>query len=438
LTDLSEQKITWPQWKAFLATFGGWSLDAMDWMFVALALPLIMREWKLDLPTTGLLGGATLIGVGCSSFFVGPFADRFGRVRSMMIAMFGYSILTGLCGLAQNFTQLFVLRIACGAFLGGEWGIGATLLNEYWPPKRRSRIMSTVQSGWAIGYGVASLLYVLIAPIYGWRVLFFLGVLPAFVAVLIMKYVPEPEAWVKADQERREIQKSLAAGQQVTKEQRQKVGLPLKALFGANLIRYTLLSLVVCTSITLAYWGAATWLPTFLATTKKLSIVRTGIYLFWLNVGAVAGYQLFGWLGDKNSRRFSLGVGFLASVAVVLIYINLNSPAAILFFGPVFGFITYGYWGLFGVVLSELFPTWCRATAVNFCFNAARGLGFFGPYLIGAFAKNHGLTAAIGLTSALYLVALVALIAMPEPRKVDEARTAELAAKAATNAAGKK
>jgi len=410
----------------------------MDWMFVALALPLIMREWKLDLPTTGLLGGATLIGVGCSSFFVGPFADRFGRVRSMMIAMFGYSILTGLCGLAQNFTQLFVLRIACGAFLGGEWGIGATLLNEYWPPKRRSRVMSTVQSGWAIGYGVASLLYVLIAPIYGWRVLFYLGVVPAFVAVLIMKYVPEPEAWVKADQERREIQKSLAAGQQITKEQRQKVGLPLKALFGANLIRYTLLSLVVCTSITLAYWGAATWLPTFLATTKKLSIVRTGIYLFWLNVGAVAGYQLFGWLGDKNSRRFSLGVGFLASVAVVLIYINLDSPAAILFFGPVFGFITYGYWGLFGVVLSELFPTWCRATAVNFCFNSARGLGFFGPYLIGAFAKNHGLTAAIGLTAGLYLVALVALIAMPEPRKVDEARTAELAAKAATNAAGKK
>jgi len=438
LTDPSEQKITWPQWKAFMATFGGWSLDAMDWMFVALALPLIMKEWKLDLPTTGLLGGATLIGVGCSSFFVGPFADRFGRARSMTVAIMGYSVITGLCGLAQNFTQLFVLRILCGVFLGGEWGIGATLLNEYWPAKRRSRVMSTVQSGWAIGYGIAALLYVLIAPVYGWRVLFFIGILPGIAAMLIMKYVPEPDVWLKADKERREIQNSLRAGQQVTVEQRQKVSLPLKALFAPNLIRYTLLSLVVCTSITLAYWGAATWLPTFLATTKKLSIVRTGIYLFWLNVGAVAGYQLFGWLGDRNSRRFSLGVGFLTSVVVVLVYINLNSPLAILCFGPVFGFVTYGYWGLFGVVLSELFPTWCRATAVNFCFNFARGLGFFGPYLIGAFAKNHGLTAAISLTSGLYLVALIALIAMPEPRKVDEARTAGLAEKIMVNSAGSK
>jgi MFS family permease len=128
----------------------------------------------------------------------------------------------------------------------------------------------------------------------------------------------------------------------------------------------------------------------------------------------------------------------LTSVVVVLIYINLNSPLAILCFGPVFGFVTYGYWGLFGVVLSELFPTWCRATAVNFCFNFARGLGFFGPYLIGAFAKNHGLTAAISLTSGLYLVALIALIAMPEPRKVDEARTAGLAEKIMVNSAGSK
>jgi len=286
-----------------------------------------------------------------------------------------------------------------------------------------------VQSGWAIGYGVASLLYMLIAPVYGWRVLFFVGFLPAIVAVLIMKYVPEPEVWVKSDRERREIEKSVRSGQRVTVEQKQKVEFPLKALFGKDLIRYTVLSLVMCTGITLAYWGAATWLPTFLATTRKLSIVRTGYYLFWLNVGAVAGYQLFGWLGDKNSRRFSLGAGFLASIVIVLVYVNLDSPTAILWCGPILGFITYGYWGMFGVVLSELFPTWCRATAVNFCFNFARGIGFFGPYLIGRFANVYGLTAALSLTSALYLVALVALIAMPEPRKVDEARAVETAVK---------
>ena len=142
-----------------------------------------------------------------------------------------------------------------------------------------------------------------------------------------------------------------------------------------------------------------------------------------MNIGAVAGYQLFGWLGDRNGRRFSLGAGFLASIAAVLIYINLESPDAMLYFGPIFGAATCGYWGIFGVTLSELFPTWCRATAVNFCFNIARGVGFFGPYLIGALAKVYGLAFAISLTSALYLVAIVALFAIPESRKVDEARS---------------
>ena len=105
---------------------------------------------------------------------------------------------------------------------------------------------------------------------------------------------------------------------------------------------------------------------------------------------------------------------------MVLVYINLDSPLAILWFGPVLRHSSpIGTGGQFGVVLSELFPTWCRATAVNFCFNFARGVGFFGPYLIGAFAAKHGLAAAIGLTADLYLVALIALLAMPEPTKVD-------------------
>ena len=428
MNNSSEEKITWPQWKAFFATFGGWTLDAMDWMFVALSLPLIMKEWHLDLPSVGLLGGATLIGTGVSSFFAGSVADRFGRAKAMIFAILGYSIITALCGLAQNFTQMLILRIICGIFLGAEWGIGATLLNEYWPANKRSHVMSTVQSGWAIGYGIASLLYMVIAPVYGWRVLFFIGVVPAIVVVFIRKYIPEPEVWVKANREREEIDKALHAGKQITAEERGKAAFPLKALFGPSLIRYTLLSMFICTCVTLAYWGAATWLPTFLATTRGLSIVKTGMFLFWLNVGAVVGYQLFGWLGDKKSRRFSFGFGLLLSVAVVLIYINLNAPTAILYFGPVFGFVTCGYWGLFGVVLSELFPTWCRATAVNFCFNFARGVGFFGPYLIGALAQTRGLTAAISLTAVLYLISLVALMLIPEPRKVDEARTAVIPA----------
>jgi MFS family permease len=415
------------EWKAFFATFGGWTLGAMNWMIVALVMPLLMKEWKLDLASVGLIGGADLIGAFVSSFIWGPVADRLGRVKGLCATILGYSILTALCGVAQNYTQMFVLRIACGVFLGGEWAMGATLLNEYWPSRRRARAMSAAQSGWPVGFGLASLLFALIVPAFGWRALFFVGIFPVLLVLYIMKYVPEPEVWVKFDGERHGIKSSIRAGQEVTVKQKERLEFPLKMLFRGDLIRRTLTCTLIMICVSLAFRGAGTWLPTYLATTKGLSVAHTGIYMFWLNAGAFVGYYVFGWVGDKRGRRLALGLGFAGSAIVVLIYVNLNSPAAFFWCGPILGFVYNGFYGQFGVVFTELFPVFCRATAANFAFNVGRGLGFFGPVLIGAFAKQYGLGAGIGATSALYMMALLALLAMPDPIKVDATRSAEAA-----------
>lgn len=419
----AKEKLTWVQWKAFFAAFAGWMLDAMDWMFLALALPLIIKEWGITLAQAGLLGGAAMIGVGITAFFAGSIADLIGRTKTLMFTIIGYAVTTFFCGFSQNFTQLFFLRIVCGIFLGGEWGIGATLINEYWPASRRAWGMCTVQSGWAVGYGIAALIFSAVVPTYGWRVLFFIGIIPAFVAVLIRYAVPEPAVWVKANEERKKLLEKKRKGEQLSGEEKDRTVFPLVSLFSPRLIKYTILGFMMTIGIVMAFWGSMTWIPTYLVTVKQLSIVKTGMYIFWLNVGAVVGYQIFGFLGDRYGRRFSFGLGTLFATVSVLIYVSLDQPQSVLLFGPVYGFFTYGIWGLFGVVLSELFPSYCRGSATNFCMNVSRGISFFSPYLLGAFATKHGLGAAIGLTAGFYLVGLVAVIIMPDSRKVDAERS---------------
>jgi len=422
------EKIGPLQWKALLGALAGWVLDAMDWMFLALALPLIMKEWGLSLGEAGALGGAALIGVGISAIFAGSIADLIGRTKALMITMMGYSVLTALCGFTQNFTQLFILRIITGLFLGGEWGIGAVLLNEYWPPRRRAQAMSTVQSGWAIGFGIAAAISTVVLAAYGWRALFFIGIFPAFVAVWIRYTVPEPPVWVKSSEERKKLLERKAKGEILKDEEASKTAFPLKSLFEPGLIKLTIMATVMCLGVVMAFWGGYTWLPTYLATVKKLSIVKAGIFLIWLNVGALVGYQVFGYLGDKYGRRFSFGLGTLLSSIATVIYVSLDTPEAVLYFGPIYGFITMGFYGLFGVVISELFPAYCRSTAANFAMNFARGLSFFGPYIIGTFAAKYGLAAGIGLTGAFYLVSFFTIIAMPDPRKVEASRNVRIAA----------
>ena len=391
-------------WKSLFGAVAGWTLDAMDWMMLALALPLIRATFDVSLPQVGLLATATLGGAALGGIFVGMLADYIGRVKVLMITMVWYGVMTAACGFAQTYEQLLILRFITGIGLGGEWGVGAALVTEYWPENLRARATSLVHSGWPIGYGLAAVAYMYIVPDYGWRALFFLGIIPAFIAIYIRFSVPEPQEFVESKK-------------RAEKSAEKKV--PLAVLFSAEHRRRTFIACMLTSGALMAYWGAASWLPAFLATAKKLDIVKTGSFLIILNAGAFLGYQFFGWLADTKGRRISFMSGSIGSIIATLIYVNIDSNTALLLFGPIFGFITYGLFGPFGSFMAELFPPEVRATATSLTFNVGRGMSMLSPFVIGAVAQGYGLAAGLGLTAVFSLIALTAAFFLPETRNLE-------------------
>ncbi len=398
----AEGKLGKEQWLSLGGAFSGWTLDAMDWMMLALALPLIKNTFNCTLPQLGLLATMTLCGAAFGGTLMGIFADYFGRVRMLMITMIWYGIFTALCGLAQSYEQLLILRLLTGVGLGGEWGVGATLVSEYWPDRHRAKATCFVHSGWPAGYGLAAVAFMYIVPVYGWRGLFFVGVIPAFIAVWIRTAVPEPKVWVDARKERAEG----VAGQPAAK-------FPLFTLF-TEYCSLTIIACVLASGALMAYWGAATWLPSYLAKARNLNVIKTGSFLIILNAGAFLGYQFFGWFADLKGRRLAFGSGLIGSVIVTLIYVAIPDERSLLYFGPVFGFVSYGFFGIFGAFISELFPAKARATGTTLVFNAGRGMSMLSPYIIGAVAQAKGLGVGLGVTAVFNAIGLIALFMLPE------------------------
>lgn len=399
-------RITRQMWMSLGGAFAGWTLDAMDWMLLALALPLIRTEFHLTLPQVGLLATLTLGGAAIGGTLMGIVADYFGRVRTLMFTMVIYGIFTAACGFAGSYSHLMILRILCGFGLGGEWGVGATLVSEYWPDKYRAKCTSLVHSGWPVGYGLATLAYMWVTPHYGWRGLFFIGIIPALIAIWFRTAVPEPEAWKDAHEKRTHV----AAGAAAPK-------FPLTQLFSRSYIRVTLLASVLASGALMAYWGSATWLPSYLAKARGLNIVKTAGFLITLNAGAFFGYQAFGWLADKHGRRLNFKIGMVGSIIVTLIYVMIPSERGLLYFGPIFGFISYGFFGPFGAFISELFPAESRATGTTLVFNIGRAASMASPYIIGTIAEAKGLGFGLGATVVFNLIGLVALLLLPETVK---------------------
>src|SRR3954469_7423696 len=181
--------------RALAAGMFGWMLDAFDVMLFALVLPAVSSDLGLTKTQGGLLGSVMLIAAAVGGVISGRIADRFGRTRALMLSVAVYSVFTFLCGFASTLTQFAVLRVFLGFGMGGVWASGAALVSESWPSLSRGRALGFMQSGWAIGYAAAVLVAGVVLPRFGWRAVFFVGILPAFFALWGQRRVQEPPIW---------------------------------------------------------------------------------------------------------------------------------------------------------------------------------------------------------------------------------------------------
>lgn len=400
------------RWKIIWASIIGYAMDGLDVLILSFAMAAIVSEFGLTLGEGGLIATYTLIGTVLGGYLFGIFADYFGRVHTFSLTIIIFSIFTGACAFADNVTHLNILRFLAGLGLGGEYGIGMTLVSETWPAAKRARATAGVAMGWQAGAVLAAILAAVVLPDYGWRGLFLVGVVPALLAAWARHGIKEPPMWVK----RKEMKKELAArkerGETLTAEEEEQLEeakkFPLAHLFASPSKTVTTLSLTVMTSVqNFGYYGIMVWLPMILLKEHGLTTKSMSGWMIVTVIGMIAGIYVFGYLCDRLGRKVPYLIFYICAAAMVYIYVNLGTPVALLFGGAFLGFFCNGMMAGYGTLLSENYTTDARSTAQNFIFNTGRAVGGFAPAIIGALAQSHGFSAAFALLSCVYVAAAV-------------------------------
>ncbi|MGA8600527.1 MAG: MFS transporter [Beijerinckiaceae bacterium] len=382
--------------KALAASAVGYAMDGFDFLILGFMLSAIAKDLGLG-PTAGAsLATFTLIGAVIGGFVFGILADRYGRVRVLSLTILIFAAFTGLSAFAQGYWDLVAYRTIAGLGLGGEFGIGMALVAEAWPASQRARASSYVGLGWQAGVLAAALITPVLLPLFGWRGMFLVGLVPALASFVIRRSVGEPDLFVR----------NKAAG------------FPVRLLVkDAATAKVSLGMFILCSVQNFGYYGLMIWMPNYLARQFGFSLTQSALWTAVTILGMGFGIWLFGELADRIGRRPIFIAYQIGAFVMVLVYSQLTNPTALLIGGAIMGLFVNGMLGGYGALMSELYPTNARATAQNVLFNLGRGVGGFGPVVIASLAGAYSFSAAIALLAIIYLVDIAATYFLIPERK---------------------
>jgi MFS family permease len=398
------RELTQQERRAFYAAAGGWAMDAMDYMVFTFVIATLIKIWGIDRGQAGLLGTVTLLVSAFGGWIAGMLADRYGRVRVLQISILWFATFTFLNGFAQNFGMLFATRALQGLGFGGEWAVGSVLVGEIVRAQHRGKAVGAVQSTWAIGWGLAAVIYSIAFSVlpeeYAWRTMFWIGILPALLVIYIRRYVSEPPVFTET--------------QKLATENRVSVW----EIFSPSLVRTTVLTSLLATGAQGGYYAITTWLPTYLKTVRHLSVLGTGGYLSVIIIGSFIGYLVSAYLNDVIGRRRNFFLFAVGSALISVVYTLVEiTDAQMLILGFPLGFFASGIFSGMGPFLTELFPSRVRGTGQGFAYNFGRGIGALFPTLVGYLSGTLSLGAAIGIFAvSAYALVIIAALLLPETK----------------------
>jgi MFS family permease len=396
--------------RGLLAAWLGWALDGFDVMLYALVLGTLIQDLSLSKQVAGLLGSLTLVASGFGGVLFGLIADKWGRRPALIGSLLVYSVFTFACGLSTAIWQLAIFRFLLGLGMGGEWTSGAALVSESWPDEHRGKAMGLMQCAWSVGYAAAALVVAIVLPNFGWRAVFFVGILPAFVALWMRRGIDESPEW------------------QRSRLSRPATGSPLKAIFERKYLANTLLLTALSTTTIFAYWGLNLWMPAYFSLPSSqggvgLTTGTATLLVVLTQTGTFFGYVSFGFVADSIGRRRSF-VGFILTGAVLLLaFSSTRNIWALVFLAPATTFFATGIFSGFGAVTAELYPTAIRATATGFTFNVGRIGSAVSPFAVGSLADTHGFGVAFALLAGALLLGATTWIWLPESQTAVKAVT---------------
>ena len=394
------------RWIVFLC-WAGWVFDFYDLILYSFLLIPIGEEFHFSKQQLSWIFSLTLLMTGIGGIFFGILSDRIGRKKVLQWTILTYCIGTFLCAFTHEFWWLLLWRSVTGLGVGGEWGAGHTLISETFPAGRRGRYGALMQSGAPIGVGLAAIMGAFFAPEYGWRMTFAASALPAAMVILIRKYLPESDVWLR---QREEIKRASFVQS-------------LSELFGKQFRRITFLAFLLTAFNMCAYWFTYSWFPSYLKGDKALSMSQSGLWTLAIVAGELIGYTYYGVLSDRWGRRKSFTLfAFLMGAGLTLIAVwwqfFYSYPLLLLALMILTGIGT-GTWSNFGPMFAELYPTRIRNTALNTIYNLARATQFVTPILVGYYARFYGFVVGILLGAFFSFVAGVWIWLLPETKGKD-------------------
>lgn len=380
-------------WKiAFFFAFLALLVDGADLMLLSYSLNSIKAEFQLSSVQAGMLGSFTLAGMAIGGIFGGWACDQFGRVRIVVISILLFSVLTCGLGLTQNFIQFSILRFFASLGLGSLYIACNTLMAEYVPTRYRTTVLGTLQAGWTVGYIVATLLAGWIIPDHGWRMLFYVAIVPVLLAVLMHFLVPEPHAWYHS--------RNDLNGQNTNMQES-----ALKRIFADPRNRKMfILWALTAGFLQFGYYGVNNWMPSYLESELGMKFKEMTAYMVGTYSAMILGKILAGFMADKLGRRFTYAFGAIGTAIFLPLIVFYNSPDNILFLLIAFGFL-YGIpYGVNATYMTESFPTHIRGSATGGAYNVGRLGAAIAPATIGFLASGGSIGLGFLVMGAAYLI----------------------------------
>lgn len=419
------------QWNTLLASNLGWLFDGFENYALVLTAGPALRQLldpsqHAQIPLfIGTIIGINLLGWGIGGMLGGIMADYVGRKRMMVIAILAYSVMTGLSAFAFNWWSFAILRFMVGIAVGSEWATGSSMMAELWPDRARGKGAGLMQCGLGIGFFLASLVWLFIAPVGedAWRYMYLIGVLPALLTLWIRRSIPESEIWEIAKAKRAEAKQRKDAGESLSEDEHQLTRFTLVDLFTDPVSRRrTIVVFLMSLTTTIGFWSISTWVPPFIGGIAAGNGLQAAAWMSYAGMaytaGSITGYVAFGFLADALGRKpVTIAFFVLALALTPVLFLSTSDLTWLLVLAYVNAIFSNGQYTWMPVWLPELFPTRMRATALAFAFNAPRFIAFLGPFVAGSLILAFGgIGMAAMVLSTIYILGICAAPFLPETK----------------------
>jgi MFS family permease len=426
------------QWRVLVASNLGWLFDGYEIYALFLTVAFALRQ-LLDVAQqaavpqyAGYILAFTVFGWATGGVIGGIIADYIGRKRTMMLAILAYSFTTGLSAFAWDWGSFAVLRFLVGVAIGSEWATGASIVSELWPDHARGKGGGLLQMGAGIGSVIASLVWLALtsetvggwlgtAGPSAWRWLYLIGVLPALIVLWIRRNIPESPRWEASHERRRSARVLRDTGGVIEGENAALTRFTIHDLFTEPAVRWHLIgAFLMMLSVTFAFWGVATFIPTYVGNVAKTVGLSAPVFSAWAGLISatcgVFGFVTLGFIADAFGRRAAAMLFyFMCLVLTPVVYLWAQDLSVLLVCVGVFGFFSIGIWAWAPIWLPELFPTRMRGTAIAFCFNAPRFISCIGPLIAGTLIVSlGGFGTAATIVGLFFILGLAVAPFLPE------------------------